>query len=185
MATQEVYKAEFAAPLQEKYGESKFTSARVQFIWYRIKLYPNEILGRCAEEVKVRYEKFPDLDKIVSVCHEIFVEHQKHERKSHTPIKECACSGSGVRCVDGYAFQCPCPSGKINYPTLPMYAGEKPYIEGRQEYAETVVTETRANLFCYDKLTGKTSFRIKPRPFKGSAVDVKDFTEPARRKGDN
>lgn len=166
MATQEAFKKFFIGELWRKYKQEKFPPERVAFLWDRMKNYPDSILAECAVEVIAKNMYAPGVDKVLDIVKEIYTRHQRENAKNIAVDRSCQCGGSGVRCIDNYAFQCPCPAGKMNHPNAPLYTGQAPFIEKFSESATESTKETRSCIHRTDKTTGKTSFYIKESPWR-------------------
>lgn len=186
MATPEAFKKDFAAVLRQEYGEEKVTDERISVMWFSLKHLPDSILGKAARQVTARNIYFPGIDKAIAIALEVLKDAAKTIPKSETKKSECACGGSGVRCVDNYAFQCICAAGKLNYPNNPLYTGQTPFIEQRSENDESYITETRSGFSIKDKATGKSFFRMKDNPWKDHGGNyAKDDFGPGRRIAEN
>ena len=166
MATQEAFKKFFIGELWRKYGQEKYFPERVHVIWNGMKHFPDSILAECAVEVIARNMYAPGVDKVLEIVREIHSKHSRENAKNVRIDRSCLCGGSGVRVVDNFSFQCPCPAGKLNHPNATLYTGQAPFIERITENATERVRETRTHIFVTDKSTGRMSFQIKENPWR-------------------
>ena len=165
MATNEKFINDFAYKLREEYGDQKITQERVMVMWNALKHLPDDLLSRCASEVRARHIYFPGVDKAIAISLEIFKEFTRNNIPLN-PIHGCGRCSQGARVIDNYAFQCPCALGKANYPTLSPYTGQANFVDRFSETATEIVRETRSHIYVTDKVTMKTSFQLKPNPWR-------------------
>lgn len=180
MASPEAFKGLFAARLIKEWSDAKVTGDRIQLMWHSLKHLPDEILEKCARSIVARNQYFPGADKCIAISLEIFRDHSRNTATpKEAPKKDCPCGGTGVRCVDNYAFQCPCPAGKLNYPNNPLYSGQAPFVEKKYQTEDSFITETRTGYNIIDKESGKAGFRYKEDPWRdhksGSTKDEFGF----------
>lgn len=180
MATEEAFKKVFVAELWRKYGQDKYFPERISVLWSGMKNFPDSILAQCAVEVIAKNMYAPGVDKILAIAKDINSQYQRENVRNLVPDRSCFCSGSGVRCVDNYAFQCPCPAGKLNHPNAPLYTGQVAFTEKVSENATEIVRETRNAIYRTDKLTGKCSFQMKENPWRDHSPGRNQFNNDSK-----
>lgn len=165
MASKEVYLNQFVADLRLKYGEIHITKERVELIWSQVKHIPDDLMKSCANDSIARHERFPGANKIIESCIETYRAFSRNNPPAQN-VKGCIYCSNGARMVDGYAFQCTCPLGKLNYPALSLYTGQAEFRETLTVTDTEIIRETRHAIFRTCKLTGKHYFTHKTNPWR-------------------